>query len=325
VPWTYDTLNRRFGPWVSLVLGVLTLVVVRRGASYAPVAVGLVVVAWTLWIGLARLIDRGRDPAAPAGRLRRLAHAAGGSVVVALHQNVLFWLIPVWFGSATWPSANVAFPCALAAMALFSCFEYPYRALVLERPPVRTVWTSVVLFAALVPAGTLVPGWPLRAYIAASAALASGIAAAALLPRHRRRSALRIAGALAAVAAGTGAATLAAPLLPPVPIVCLSATAGTGIEAREVRGAADAFDASTQRVYAHFAVAAPARWHQAVTFEWSRDGEPVGRGVPGEVVGGRAAGFRTWSWQSSPGPGEWRADLEADGGQLVGRVRFVVR
>jgi hypothetical protein len=210
-------------------------------------------------------------------------------------------------------------------MALFSCFEYPYRALVLERPAVRTVWTSVVLFAALVPAGTLVPGWPLRAYIAASAALASGIAAAALVPRDRRRSALRISGALAAVAAGTGAVTLAAPLLPPVPIVCLSATAGTGIEEREVRGVGDEFAVGTSRVYAHFAVAAPARWRQDVRFEWSRDGEAVGREMRGEVVGGRAAGFRTWSWHRSPGPGEWRADLETDGGQLVGRVRFGVR
>ena len=92
--------------------------------------------------------------------------------MIALFRNVLFFLVPVWFGSATITSVNIAFPLLLGAMAFFSCFDRFYRAQVLERPAMRTAWGFVILFAALVPAVAVVASLPPRPAVVISAAIA---------------------------------------------------------------------------------------------------------------------------------------------------------
>lgn len=58
---SFAHLNRRYGPWASLALGVATVAYVRRGLGFAPVAVGVLMLAW---IGAAAL--RRIDPVASA-------------------------------------------------------------------------------------------------------------------------------------------------------------------------------------------------------------------------------------------------------------------
>jgi hypothetical protein len=349
---TLDRLNRRFGPWISLGLGILSVVVFRRGIGYAPVAAATLIVGWTIVVVLGQWLGLGGEGAPVAGedgtapglwpRLLRILRTLAGSWVVSLYQNVLFYLVPVWFASAVWPSANVAFPALLAAMAVFSCFEFPYRHLVLQRPVVRTLWSALVLFAVLVPAApSLVLASP-RMYVALSSGVAALLSVAALAtrpwtprpptesteamavsspaPRQARVVWLSLAVALAAA----GLLTLSAPLLPPVPVVCVSSGAGTGVHERQLTGESERFEPGVSRVYAWFAVALPPRDSQEVLFAWFRDGSPVGRGIETTIRAGRKEGWRTWAFRTAPGPGDWRADLLSDGGQLIGRVRFTV-
>ena len=42
---SFEQLNRRYGPWVSLALGVAAVVYMRRGLGFAPVAVGVLMLA----------------------------------------------------------------------------------------------------------------------------------------------------------------------------------------------------------------------------------------------------------------------------------------
>lgn len=329
----YERFNRRFGPWISLGLGIATVVFVRRGAGYAPVAVASLALGWVLALGIRRwirLTGPGPDgaevpPPTPTGRLRRVLPAAAVTASVGLYQNVLFYLVPVWAASATWPSANAVFPLLLAAMALFSCFEYPYRACVLQRPLVLGVFSAVTLFAALVPAVTALLDIPLRFALAGAAAVAGLVGAVAVVPALRLGWRRGLPAFLGALGLALGLLVTAGPILPPVPVVCVSQGAGTGIAARELTGRGKAFPGGTDRVYAWFSVSAPARWRQPVSFQWFHDGRPAGRPLEHEVSGGRDAGFRTWTFRRAPASGEWRVDLETDSGQLVGRVRFEVR
>ncbi|HSA21922.1 MAG TPA: DUF2914 domain-containing protein, partial [Myxococcota bacterium] len=322
----WDTFTRRFSPWISLALGVATVLFFRRGLSWAPLATGILLVAWVLASVFSRRLGREGAPGEPPEtRGRRLLRSAVRSLVASLYQNVLFFLVPMWFFSATWGSANLAMPALLAAMAVFSCFELPYTNWVIEHRAQRTVWSSVVLFASLVPAGpALLAEAPLRQYvaIAAFAATASGILVG--LPDLARRF-VRL-GALALLA-GAGAAALmffAAPFLPPVPVQCMDAGLGTEVRDRELLGAARQFPEGTERVYAWFAVAAPDQFDQAVRFVWSREGERIGRPFDTAVTGGRQAGYRTWSYAYRPWPGRWRVELQTDEGQLIGRREFTV-
>ena len=327
---SFERLNRRYGPWVSLALGVAAVAYVRRGLGFAPVAVGVLMLAWIGAAALRRLApvvvpaDSAGVSITPVPRWRRLALPAAGSLVIGLWQNVLFYLLPLWWASAVPGSWNVAFPAVLAGMALLSCFEHRWRAWVLDRPIVRAAWSAVVLFATLVPAAAVLAA-PLRICLAVSAAVAALMAAVAVIPRIRLGRVGRGFTVLAVTAAAAALVPWAARVLPPVPVVRMASGTGTAVHERALVGAADAFPTGTDRVYVWFAVAVPARYRQAVRFEWYRDGEPAGRVLETFVVGGRREGFRTWSSRAAPAPGRWRVDLRTDSSQLVARESFVVR
>jgi|GEM_PF-19492 len=313
----------RVSPWTSMVFGVLATTFLPYGMSYAPVAATLVLLAWALAVVLARwLPDPPADRPEPWQRylLRRFTIYAAAN----LFQNVLFFLVPVWFRSATWSSANAIFPLLLAGMAVFSCFDVAYRRLVLDRPVPRALTSGLVLFAALVPALTVVVTASPRAYVATAGALATLVVAGSLVAPKRLRQPGSLGRLLVIAGACVGVLTWAAPWLPPVPVDGRAAGAGTGIHERELVGAAERFDVGVPRVVARFAVEAPRRYEQPIRFQWSHDGQPVGEPLPAHIVGGRAGGFRTWSRHKAPGAGAWQVDLETDGGQLISRVQFTV-
>jgi hypothetical protein len=257
----YERLNRRYGPWISLGLGLVTVLLVHRGAGYAPVAVAFLLVGWMLALALRRWLDatKAADDDESGGRLRRLLPRAAATASVGLYQNVLFFLVPIWAASATWPTVNVVFPILLAAMALFSCFEYPYRALVLERPAVLGVFSAVTLFAALVPASAVLLDIPLRFALAGSALVAGLATAIGVVPVRRLGWRKGLPVMLGALGLSMGILVSAGPFLPPVPVVCVGRDAGTGIAGRELVGRADSFPTGTGRMYAWFSVAAPSR------------------------------------------------------------------
>ena len=240
-----------------------------------------------------------------------------------MFRNVLFFLVPIWFASATVGSINLLAPILLAAVAFYACFPNRFRQRMLEHPRIRTLYCSSVLFVALVPATAVETSASPRL----SAALAAGVAwLASSLATSRTPLTTRIGrielGAGAVVVALICA--LAAPLLPPVPVACTASATGTGIHDREIEGATDRFPAGTKRVYAWFAVHVPRRYRQGVRFEWYRDGEPAGNVGGRAIVGGREQGYRTSSFTSSPKSGSWRVDLVTDASQLIARKRFIV-
>ena len=320
-------LQRRYAPFLALGIGCLTRALSHHGVDFAPKAVALLALAWTLPFAVAHLVPRARAAANPHARpalIHRLAHVAGTTLVVALFRNVLFFLVPIWFGSATLSSINVLFPLVLAGMALFSCFDHAYRTKILERPAARTAWGFVILFAALVPAVAVMASLSPRWAVIISAAVAFVITGAALLPRERllnRRSQIRI--AIAALCGAT-ALTWLAPALPPVPIVCHQAQLGTGVRDRTLEGASRRLAAGTPRLYAWFAVTLPTVFRQGINFQWFHDGRPAGRSIASSVIGGRKDGFRTWSYLTAPAPGRWRVDVLTDANQLICRASVVV-
>ncbi len=327
---SFERLNRRYGPWVSLALGVAAVVYMRRGLGFAPVAIGVLMLAWIGATALRRLThwavsaDSTAGPITSVPRWRRVVLPAAGSLVAGLWQNVLFYLLPLWWASAVTGSWNVIFPAMLAGMALLSCFDYHWRAWVLDRPIVHATWSAVVLFATLVPAAAVL-AIPLRVSLTVSAAVAALMAAVTVMPRIRLARAGRVLAVLAIAVMAAALVPLAAPVLPPVPVVRMASGAGTGVHERTLLGASYAFPTGTERVYVWFAVAVPARYRQAVRFEWYRDGEPAGRVIETFVVGGRREGFRTWASRAAPAPGRWWVDLRTDSSQLIARESFIVR
>jgi hypothetical protein len=320
VPWR--KVIEHLMPAVALFLGILSQQYAKHTIAFAPKAVALLVVAWALAAGVGEWLPEAK-PDERHARLRNFLRKAAATVTVGLFRNVLFFLVPIWFGSSTLGSFNMLAPILLAAVALFACFPGKFRQTMLERPRVRTLYCSSVLFIALVPAVSVEVGASPRL----SAAIAAGVAwlasslATSREPLTTRIGRLELGGGALVVAL---ICALAAPVLPPVPVACTLSATGTGIRNREIEGAAERFPAGTKRIYAWFQVHVPAHYRQGIRFEWYRDGQMVGNAAAREIVGGREQGYRTSSSTPSPKPGTWRVDLLTDASQLIARKSFVV-
>jgi hypothetical protein len=318
------TLNGRYAPWISLALGVLARGLSHKDVDFAPQAVAIVALAWLIPLAASRWLrvppEGVREP-----RIHCLLRTASPPVTVLLYKNVLFFLVPVWFGSAHFGSINILVPLLLAAMALFTCFARTYRALVLDQPRVRVLWTAIVLFAALVPATAVVAFTSPRSSIVISALVASAVAWVALAPKENILSRTGLASVAQISLPAAALLGMVAPLFPPVPMVCHDEGAGTAIVKRQLEGRTRRFPRGTAKVYAWFEVTLPKRDRQQVAFQWYHEGVAVGGPLRATVEGGRKEGFRTWSLHTAPAMGSWRVDLITDrSSQLIGRASFEV-
>ena len=315
----------QYTPWLSLGLGVLARVLSKHDIEFAPKAVALLIIAWTLPAIMARVMPDPL-PGVTEPRWRRVARTTGGSfAVVVLYKNVLFFLVPIWFGAAHFPSLNMGAPLFLAAMGLATCFASWYQHHILAHPVRRVLWSAVVLFAALVPALAVLAFTTPRVSLFIAALLSTAVATAARRGGENILSRRALGGILLGAVPVAVLVVLAAPLLPPVPAVCLDKGAGTAIVNRNLVERADTFARGTHRVYAWFAVSLPARYRQQVIFEWFHDGAQIGGPTMSTIEGGRAGGYRTATSKTAPAPGRWRADVLNEAGQLIGRVKFDVQ
>jgi hypothetical protein len=314
----------RYAPWISLALGVVARLTSGESVDFAPRAVAIVALAWLLPVAVTRWLAP-LPEGVPEPAYRYSLRTLSPTVTVLLYKNVLFFLVPIWFGSAHLPSFNMVFPALLAGMALFTCFSRRFREVVLERPRLRVLFTALVLFAVLVPGTAVIAFTTPRTSIIISALIASATAWLALAPRETifsRKGLFRLARTAIPVTALLG---LAAPLFPPVPMVCHEQGTGTAVGGRQLLGRGTRFPRGTAKVYAWFAVTLPKRDRQRVAFQWYHDGVPVGRPYLASVEGGRKEGFRTWTMHSSPAEGAWRVDLlTAESSQLIARSTFDV-
>jgi len=322
IPWWL----RRWGISIaSLLLGLATLLVFRRGLPHVGWIVGDLLLLWLI----VAVVTEVRVPVET--RRRRLALQAAEYTIQTLYHNLLLFVLPAYYASATLTSVNALFLAGVAAGALVTAVDPWYRALVAPRPWLGHALLGFSVFAALNVALPLVSVRPIIA-LEGSAVLA----ALSLTPILRRpgaatwRQAHGRAAALALVAAV--AVWLGRGVVPPAPLFLARATAAREVQRLEPVGETEgSIPAATVvgwgGIAAYTAVHAPAGLSQAIEHVWRRDGQVVARIPLSPVQGGRAEGFRTWSRRTDLTPplhGRYTVDVMTASGQLIGRLRFTV-
>jgi hypothetical protein len=311
-------------PAISLTGGLVTVFLFRRGIGFAPISLGIALVAWVAGGIFARYFkDFGeRESAQGTSKTRWVMRWLTQSVVMALFQNVLFFVIPIWFGSAEPLSVNVVFPLLLTALALFACFDDHFARWVIAHRWRRTAASAFLFFSVSVPAVALQNLLSIQQAVALCSAVAV-FASVILGFWHKGLSRALPMGLISALVMAI-LLYFAGHLLPPVPVQCVHKVASSNVDKKRPVGIGEVFFAGTPKVFVHFWVAAPPRFEQKIRFQWYRDGKKSGRSLPSEIVGGRKKGFRTRTFRSRPSRGNYRVDLETASGQLIGRVRFRV-
>jgi uncharacterized protein DUF5924/DUF2914 family protein len=310
--------------FASLLGGLLTLFVFRRGLPRLAWLVGYLVLLWLLFAVVTQVRQ------ALEARGRRLMLTAADYTIQTLYHGLLLFVLPAYYASTTFTSLNALFLVLLVGLAVLATFDPWYRALVTPRPWLGHLFFVIASFASLNVALPLVGAPPLEALL-----LSAWLAMLALTPAvHRgenwpwmRALAVTVVAGIAAM----GLAGVARWLIPPAPLALADATLARDVrDAEPVEPLTSPLAAGGLRAHglvAFTAVYAPAGLAEPIDHVWRLRGRVVDVVRLSPVYGGRQRGFRTFSRKTSfpdDPVGRWTVDVTTSSGQLIGRLSFRV-
>lgn len=308
----------------SLVSGLVTLFVFRRGLPDVAWLIGYLILLWLLFA----VVTQARAPLEARGR--QLVLSAVDYTIETLYHNLLLFVLPAYYASTTLTSVNAWFFVVVAAGALVTAVDPWYSALIHPRPWLNHVLLAFSMFAALNVALPLVgvrPFWALEG--------SAILCALALTPAIRRTGGSWVGAAARAVLFAVLAVVLLSPFrawIPPAPLHLARATLARDVSDLEPvdpleSPVSEADLEASGGLVAYTPIYAPAGLREAVLHVWKKDGAPVATVPLSPVLGGRAQGFRTYSRKTDFGPspeGRWTVDVVTAHGQLIGRLSFEV-
>jgi Protein of unknown function (DUF2914) len=293
------------------------------------------------------------QPPDPSGATTPVARAETGSRLrLLLSAATQFALGGLWSGFLVFYARSAVVAASWPFLLLLLCFLIGNEAF--RRYHSRLVFASLLLFFALysyavfvVPVFTGTIG--LLPFLA-SGALAGAVFVLFLrllrwLGRERyRQSRWKLAGGALAIAAAMNAFYFTG-ILPPLPL----ALSGVGIY-HEIHRSGAVYEAQGEyepvmvqlglarpvvhvapgeKLALYSAVFAPIRMNARIAHRWQQ-WDPGAkawrtRSVVSYVIsGGRGHGYRGYTLKSDPAPGDWRVDIDAPDGRLIGRLSFIV-
>jgi len=306
----------------ALALGVVFMWLGARNFLWLRLAAIHVIVIWSASLLLSNFVDRPDHTSVWWHRLRLVINY----VTKNFYQQILFFILPIYAGSATFPSRNIIFVAVLGASAIISTLDIVYDRHLSRRRGLNALFFAFNLFAALAVAMPILwsisNAWALRL---ASLGATIGYVTIALPPTDLARK-----RTWKAVAAG-GAVLLVLiqfllPYVPPAPLRLTDTVFGTGFDRRRFEATGQMSDLPpgwTGRLYVVTSLHAPLGLKDAVEIRWIRGQELLWASKSHDFVGGRERGFRLWSSVPiSPATqtGTVRLEVVTASGQLIGRV-----
>jgi hypothetical protein len=307
----------------ALVFGVGIMWLGARNYNFLRVTVFHVGFIWLSSLYLPNLLDHSRLSALWAARLRWFINYFNKN----FYQQVLFFVLPIYYASATPWSVNSLFVLALAISAILSTLDVVYDRHLSVRQSLTAIFFAFNLFAlinVMLPVLWSVSNlWTTRV----SAGLA-GIAFTTLYRPIFEPRRLRIEFGLLTIVAMLAIAEYGRFLIPPAPLRLVSAEFGSGFDREAMRAEPILRELEVgrgARVWAVTAIRAPLGLREQVQHRWFYNGRLIWVSPFYDVTGGREQGFRLWTAFSfdniAPGA-ELSLDVETEGGQLIGRAKL---
>src|SRR5262245_33963832 len=122
--WLRDHENKLW--WIhsayALLLGIAVMWLGARNHNYLRIAIFHIAFIWVSSLCLPRLISHPRVSEQWAARFRLLINYFNKN----FYQQVLFFILPIYFASATLPSPNIVFVVLLGVSAVISTLDIVY-------------------------------------------------------------------------------------------------------------------------------------------------------------------------------------------------------
>jgi len=240
------------------------------------------------------------------------------------YQQLIFFVMPIYYASATWWSRNMAFMALLAVSAVLSTLDIVYDRYLSVRWPLTSLFFAFNLFACI---NVLLPLiWNISNHRAVW--ISGALALAAFCSLFYRYSGLR--GRDFGLVAGAAAIVLLAviflfrPFLPPAPLSLAGVEFGRSIRAlKVVSPIAELPAGGSGDIVALSAIKAPLGLREEVRHRWYLDGKLLYSSPVYSVTGGRQEGYRVWTrvtWRQGLEGSVLVLDVETRSGQLIGRA-----
>lgn len=248
-----------------------------------------------------------------------------------IHQESLFFVLPFFFITTTWNSAQVVFTGLLGAAGLISIIDPLYYKWLAPRRWLFMALHTLTLFAALLTALPII----LHLTTAESYKLALGIAMLLSFPSllssfpvTNWRSGVSLIFAMLLMG---GAGWLLRSWVPPATLWMTEMAVSTqfdnktrtpGDSVREI----SANELRSVGLYAYTSINAPRGLDERIYHVWRHNGKEVDR-IALDIRGGRKEGYRAWTHkQNFPGEtvGKWQVRVLTEDGQMIGVLRFEV-
>ncbi len=310
----------------ALLIGAAMMWVGSHHYGLLRFAIFQIAFIWAASLVAPALVERARASSTWAHRLRLVLNYFSRN----FYQQLLFFLLPLYWASATAWSWNMLFVAFVAVSALVSTLDVVYDRHLSVRRGLMAVFFGFNLFACI---NVMLPVvWRISnaAAMRASATLAV-VAFATILLGRKRLFAPRTWG-IVAVSAGLLLVTVefGRPLIPPAPLRIVNAGFGLTVNRRamSVSPPVERIDPGwTGRLYLLTAIYAPMGLEDRVGHVWYVNDQVVWTSPFHRLVGGRKEGFRLWtglSLNNLASGSRIRVDVETEDGQLIGRSEIPV-
>jgi hypothetical protein len=292
-----------------------------RNYAWLRVTVFYIAFLWVASLFVPALVDRPGAGTKWRGRLRLVINYFTKN----FYQQLLFFLLPIYYASASAWSVNLLFVAVMAVSALISTLDVFFDQHLSVRRGLTAVFFAFNLFACI---NVMLPVvWSINNGTAMRISVLLAVIAFATiryslgeLARRDRRMQIGIAAIALVLLVALGR-----PLIPPAPLRVLQTEFGTGIDRRrfEVTSPMASLPAGwSGRVYGVTSIYAPLGLRDKVGHRWHQDGRLVYTSPFYRLEGGRPEGFRLWTFAPAAGvkPGtRLTVEVWTDAGQLVGR------
>jgi hypothetical protein len=310
----------------ALAIGIGVMWLGSRNPAYLRLAIFHVAFIWLTSLVAPILLARAQRGSVWSGRARLFINYLNRN----FYQQILFFLLPIYYASSTWGSANFVFVAFLAISAAMSTLDILYDRHLSVRRWLSALFFAFNLFACV---NVMLPVvWRIgnAAALWGSAALAL-VAFATIAYRLGDLASARVRLILVAAAVLlTATVRWGAFLIPPAPLKLSAAAIGTDLNTTTLELGAPLKSVPagwSGSLYALTAVQAPYGLADSIGHRWIVDGREVHRSRLVVVRGGRRDGYRLWTRSSltrAPAGARVAVDVVTGAGQLIGRAAIRV-
>ena len=307
----------------ALILGIAIMWLGARNFAYLRITVFYISFIWLSSLFLPNLLHHARLPDRWAPRIQLLINFFNKH----FYQQMLFFVLPIYYASATLWSLNIVFVLLVGLSATLSTLDVVYDRHLSVKRSFTAVFFAFNLFALI---NVMLPVlWSVSNTLTTRVSAALAVIGFLTLysPPSLSRSRRVGFGFLIAFLL-LGLVELGRSFIPPAPLRLASAQFGSGLqqESLQVEPIVTRLDATgSPRLYGLTAIKAPLGLKEKVQHRWYKNGKLICASPFYNMMGGREEGFRLWTVctlnRISPGS-EARLDLETEGGQLIGRARL---